>query len=128
MFWKDKKICLNSKHIVNVLQMPHKYFLSAFSLQSGTEFIFSLVFFVCFRELHLTRKQLMEEHVKQPLLWRVTIRWSKVKRLKKRAKKMLQSSVSSATRALMFKSSVKMSLLSGFAKGSNKLNEYNKVD
>ena len=80
-----------------------------------------------FRELHLMRALLMDEHVKQLWPWRVTIRWSQVKRLKKAAKKMLKSSVSSATRALLFKWSVKMSFLSSFLKGSNKPNE-SKID
>ena len=89
--------------------------------------IFFFIFDFFFRELHLMKALLMDEHVKQLWPWRVTIRWSQVKRLKKAAKKMLKSSVSSATRALMFKWSVKMSFLSSFLKGSNKPNE-SKID
>ena len=97
-----------------------------FSKIAFLHFHFSHIF-IFLRELHLMKALLMDEHVKQLWPWRVTIRWSQVKRLKKAAKKMLKSSVSSATKASMFKWSVKMLFLSSFMKGSNKPNE-SKID
>ena len=121
-----QNILLISSPNLNGVQANAGLFLKKLHFCIGF-FFFFFIFDFFFRELHLMKALLMDEHVKQLWPWRVTIRWSQVKRLKKVAKKMLKSSVSSATRALMFKWSVKMSFLSSFLKGSNKPNE-SKID